>query len=73
MFCDAGYAFKEINGDDKLFNVFINLNKDVYIYSSAIHHLTSPNDNNLHGGPKKSWRCLMSHEDDIYCTLFVMK
>jgi transposase len=69
IFSDDGKCFVE-NGTD----VFEQMGFSNHIkYIPALHHYTSPNDNNVHGAAKKIWReQLVDHSEDIKSSIALM-
>ena len=69
MFRDAGVAF---NGVDNPRICGRNVRRFVE-YPSEVHHLLSPNDNNLHGAAKARWRASPFYrQDDVTTSLCLL-
>ena len=66
VLCDAGNANKELIEDK--YGV-----KHVDVYPPKVHHLLSPNDNNLHGICKKKWKSKRNFKDDVDRSLELMR
>ena len=67
---DQGNAFSE-NGED----VLLQLGFEYHIsYPPAVHQYLSPNDNNLHGAAKASWRNSgVDYKDDVNASILLLQ
>ena len=69
MFRDAGVAFNNVADRATCGR---NIRKFVE-YPPAVHHLLSPNDNNLHGAAKAKWRASSFYcQDDVTSSLYLL-